>query len=443
MKPIAVIVFCVLAALATVTRAQDTVPGTGADPALAAPGTVPGPAPSRRAVPRADPQPLEPYRWGAFLVYPELVFTGLSDDNIYSSSGDGVNDHALIVSPAVWVVSNWERHLVRMHVSADFARYLDQRTEDTDDYRASIESRHDVSADANVYGGMRVAREHEDRESPEVRNGIEPTRYLASRAYAGLFQQFGRASLRLGLNSVDLDFDDVPFVRGDGSIGIINNDDRDRVQWGVGARVGYELAPRLVLFTQLSVDNRRYESATDDLGYARSSDGTRALVGVRTYVPERLKLEFFAGHMRQDYDDARLADVSNATAGGNLVLRMTEDTTASLFADRTVEETTVFAAGTPVQPASAYLNSYLQANVEHRFTPVFSVYAFGSLSRVDYVGIDRVDDYKSGGAGFVYRLSRRVYVDATYQHRKLDSALPAENFKRNQVFARLAVPLSR
>ena len=442
MKPAAFILGSVLAALFALHGAQAQDPA-GAEPGVTEPGTVPGPAPSRRAVPRAEPLPLEPYRWGDFLVYPELVLTGLSDDNIYSTQGDGVNDHALIVSPALWLVSNWERHQMRMHASADFARYLDQRTEDTEDYRASIESRYDVSADANVYGGLRVAREHEDRESPEVRNGIEPTRYLASRAYAGLFEQFGRFSMRLAINVVDLDFDDVPFVMGSGGIGIINNDDRDRVQWQAGARVGYELAPRLVLFTQISADHRDYESATDDLGYARSSEGGRVVLGVRSYVPERLKLELFAGRMRQDYDDARLADVSRPTAGGNLVLRASPDTTASLFVDRTVEETTVFAAGTPVQPASAYLNTYVQGNLEHRFTPAFSAYVFASLSRADYQGIERVDDYRSGGAGFVYRLSRRVYLDVTYQHRKLDSALPTEDFRRNQLFARLAVPLSK
>jgi len=442
MKPAGVILGCVVAALFLLHGARAQEPA-GAEPGVAEPGTVPGPAPSRRAVPRSEPLPLDPYRWGDFLVYPELVLTGLSDDNLYSIQGDGVNDHALIVSPAVWVMSNWERHLVRAHASADFARYLDQRTEDTEDYRASIESRYDVSADANLYGGLRVAREHEDRESPEVRNGIEPTRYLASRAYAGLFQQFGRVSVRVALNAVDLDFDDVPFVMGSGAIGIINNDDRDRVQWQAGARLGFELAPRLVLFTQISADHRIYESATDDLGYVRDSEGGRAVLGVRSYVPGRLKLELFAGRMRQDYDDPRLADVSRPTAGGNLVLSASPDTTASVFVDRTVEETTVFAAGTPVLPASAYLNSYVQGNLEHRFTPVFSLYVFGSLSRVDYQGIERVDDYRSGGAGLVYRLSRRVYVDVTYQHRKLDSALPAENFKRNQVFARLALPLSK
>jgi hypothetical protein len=410
-------------------------------PVSPTPGIVPGPAPARRPVLRSEPGPVEPHVVGSMLLYPEIVVTGMVDDNVYSTQTDEIRDEALIFSPALWVQSNWQRHFLGLHASADATRYDTQHSEDTNDYRVSGEGRYDISAQTNVYGGARVAREHEDRESPDARNGIEPTKYKAARGYVGAFHQFGALSARAALNVLSLDFDDVPFVMGSGSTAIINNDDRDRTQTTGGLRVGYEVTQRVVPFVQFSAEQRRYKSGVDDLGLHRDSHGRRFIVGLRTFAPGMFKLEAFAGRMQQKYDDDRLADVHEPTLGGTFVWNLGERTTLSGSADRTIEETTVFAGGTTVVSASSYVNTYGQLDLHHRFTARFLVYAFGSLSRADYQGIERVDDYSGTGVGGVYRVAQNFYVDVTYQHRKLNSQVPTEDFRRNQVFARLAFPL--
>lgn len=441
----AALIVCSSAALA------QQVPPVESPPAAtqAAPGTEPppdivtGPGPGRRPRPVTAPGPVVPFQLGSFLVYPEVVVTELSDDNVFSTHSDRVRDDALILTPSVWVQSNWRRHYLAFNASGDFTRYDTQTTESTDDYRASGEGRFDFSADANVYGGLRVAREHEDRESPEGRNGLEPTRYKLARLYAGAFRKFGRLYLRAGVNALKLDFNDVPFLTGSGVIAIINNDDRDRTQAGAGLRVGYQLTPRLLPFVQFSNDNRRYVSSVDDLGFDRDSNGKRLIAGLRTFSPGVYKLEVFAGLMRQDYEDPRLADVSKPSFGGNLVWETREGATVSASVDRTIEETTVFVGGTPIFPASSYVNTYGQVDVRRFFTPRFLAYVFGSASRADYQGIRRVDDYVTTGFGMLYRWSKWCYVDATYQYRKLYSEVPSEDFRRNQIFVRLAFPLSK
>ena len=416
---------------------EEQVPPPAA-PVSPTPGMVPGPAPARRPVVRPEPGPAEPHLVGDMLVYPEFVVTGMVDDNVYSTQTNEIRDEAIILSPAVWLQSNWERHFLGLHASLDAARYDTQHTEDTTDYRVSGEGRYDISGQTNVYGGARFAREHEDRESPDARNGVEPTKYKAARAYAGAFHQFGALSARAALNVLALDFNDVPFITSSGSTAIINNDDRDRTQTTAGLRVGYELTQRVVPFVQFSAEQRRYKSDVDDLGVHRDSHGRRFIAGVRTFSPGAFKLEAFAGRMQQKYDDDRLADVYEPTFGGTLVWNLGDRTTLSGSADRTIEETTVFIGGTNVLPASSYVNTYGQLDLHHRFTPSFLMYAFGSLSRADYQGIDRVDDYTGAGLGGVYRAARSFYVDLTYQHRKLNSSIPTEDFRRNQVFARLA-----
>ena len=421
--------------------AEEQVPPPAAPEPAPPDNIVPGPAPARRPVVRAEPGPVEPHRIGSLLAYPEIVLTGMADDNVYSTQTDEIRDEALILSPALWLQSNWQRHFLALNASADIARYDTQHTEDTNDYRVSGEGRYDITSDSNVYGGARFAREHEDRESPDSRNGLEPTKYKAARAYAGAFHQAGRLMLRGALNVLSLDFNDVPFVMGSGAIGIINNDDRDRTQTSGGVRVGYELTERVVPFVQASADHRRYKSSVDDLGVHRDSHGQRLIAGVRTFSPGIFKLEAFAGRMQQNYDDAQLADVHQPTYGGSFVWNLGERTTLSGSMDRTVEETTVFAPGTPVVPASSYVNTYGQLDVHHRFTPRFLMYGFGSLSRAAYQGIERNDDYLGAGFGGVYRVAQHMYIDLTYQHRKLNSSDPTEDFRRNMVFARLAFPL--
>jgi hypothetical protein len=440
-----------LLACSSAVLGQDIKPGDAvreapapADAGTAAPARegVAGPAPSRRTVQRAAPAPVEPFKLGSFLLYPELVVTGMYDDNVYSTQSGKIHDSAMIVTPSLWAQSAWTRHYAAFHASADFTRYRDRTEESSEDYRFGGEGRYDVSQATNFYGGLRFAQEHEDRESPDSRNGIEPTLYKVSRGYGGAYWELGNWSLRLGGNVLKLDFNDVPFVSGSGATNIINNDDRDRTQYAAGLRVGYEIRPRLIAFGQLSADRRRYDSSADDLGFERDSNGVRAVLGLRAYAPGSYKLEAFVGGMRQNYNDARLADVSKPSVGANLVWNFGPKTTLAFIGDRTIEETTVSVAGTPTVAASSYLNSYGQANLNHSFTDRFSMYVFGSLSRADYQGIDRVDDYTGAGLGAVYRVARSFYIDLTYQARRLDSSIPSEDFSRNQVFLRLAFPFS-
>ena len=447
-----------LALAASTTFGQEVQPSgsTSAQPAVVpAPAPVspetqqleapvtPGPAPGRRAVePREPLGAVQPYQVGSFLLYPEVVATRMYDDNVFSTQSGTLSDSAWIVSPRIWAQSNWARHFVAFSASADFSRYNRYTTENSDDYRVSGEGRYDISTEANVYGGLKFAREHEDRESPDFRNGIYPTQYTAQRGYAGAFRQLGRWSLRAGANVLRLNFSSVPFVNGEGGTEIINNSDRDRTQTGAGIRVGYELTRQVEGFVQLAADTRRYWYRPDDLGFDRDSNGVRADVGVRAFSPGVYKVEAYVGHMRQNYSDPALADVSVPGFGGNLVWQATKSSTLSFYLDRTIEETTVFSGTVPnVVPASSYLNTYGQLTLDHRFTARTSAYAFGSQSRVDYRGLERIDDYYGAGIGVVHRLAKSVFLDASYQHRRLDSAVPTEDFRRNLVFLRLSFPL--
>jgi hypothetical protein len=409
------------------------------------PVVVPSESPSRRASepPSAPPKERGPYRAGSYLVYPELTLSGFYDSNVFYTNTPRLSDTALQFSPALWMISDWEQDALNFHASADFTKYDTYSGEDTTDWRVSSEGRHDFGIDSNAYGGVRYAREHEDRESPDGRNGILPTVYYAFRGYAGYFQQIENWSVRVGGTALHLDYNDVPFLTGGGLPATINNDDRDRWQYTGGVRVGYEISPRLEPFVQASLDDRRYDNEPDDLGLARNSDGWRALVGFRYNLPKQLKAEVYVGYLKQNYEDAQLADVSKPAFGGTVQWQATEKLRVSGYVDRTVEETTVIQVVPTLVPASSYLNTYGGAGVDYQLTRNLTLQANASYSQVAYQGIDRTDDYVSAGAGIVWRVDRQLYVDVSYLHRNLSSPLPGENFDKNQFFVRLTMPLQQ
>lgn len=393
-------------------------------------GNVPSEGLSRRIVRKAQPLPsIEPLEIGSFLVYPDLTISSLYDDNVYYSGTDKAGDWALIASPTVFAQSNWQRHAVNLYANVDATRYLSRESENSDDYRVSAEGRYDFTQDSNVYGGVRWAQEHEDRESPDSRNGFTPTRYSNERAYGGVFRQLGRLSLRIGGTVQRLDYSDVKFLNG-----IINMDDRDRTHYTGGVRAGWEVSPQFEPFLQIAFDTRRYSNDPDDALFRRDSDGERYLLGARLLRSGTAKAEVFVGYATQRYEDPRFPVVQAPTFGANVVVRPKPGTTLSIYVDRTIEETSL--AG-----ASANLNTYTSLALVSRLTSLVAVHCNGAFSRNEYQLLSRTDDYVSFGLGAYWYLGRSVILETTVQFRNLRSSVSTEDFEKTQALLRLVFPL--
>jgi hypothetical protein len=385
---------------------------------------------SRRIVRKTAPiAPVEPIEAGSFLLYPEILVSGMYDDNVYYAATDKVGDWAAIASPSLFVQSAWDRHALNFYANTEATRYHSRESENTDDHRVSVEGRYDITARTNVFGGYRWAQEHEDRESPDSRNGFSPTRYTNDRAYAGALHNFGSVSLRVGGTAQRLDYKDVRFTNG-----LINMDDRDRDQYTGGFRLTWEALPTFEPFLQVAADVRRYQDRADDLGYQRDSEGVRTLLGARFLKPGRVKAELFGGHLVQRFEDTRFPDIRAPAFGANVIIQATPDTSLSLFADRTAEETTI-------SGVSGNLNSFVSASLFSRISGDFAAHANTSFSRNDYQVMQRTDDYFSAGLGVYYYAARGVTLEASYQFRNLHSSVEAESFQKHQLFLRLILTM--
>ena len=372
------------------------------------------------------------YKLGTFNILPQVSFEELWDDNIFAtdSNVEEESDFVTIVTPSMLITSNWERHELNLLAGASFSAYADHDDEDTQDAWIDIEGRYDFTDSTNLFGGIGYSREHEDRASPDDVIGIDPTVYRALRSHIGLYHKNGPFTLRAGGTFDEIDFDDVNTLTSE-----INNDDRDRDLYSVGARISYMFSPTYKAFVQFATDTRRYDESLDNNSQNRDSDGHRVAAGLAIKNGARFKGEFLIGAIDQNYDDSALQDVDATDFGAKLTWRPGTSTIITANVDRTVEETTLI-------NASSFLNTSAGIGIQHKLAPRTILKASVSSGESDYKGIRREDDFFSLSAGVQYQLARHFYAEGNYRYSERDSNIDNEDFDRNQVLFQLRAEIA-
>jgi len=364
----------------------------------------------------------EGIRVGDFRLSSAIVASEYYDDNIYVTKDNQVDDYVTLLTPTFSAQSLWSRHQLKFDAGGEVARYARNSSENSEDYWVNGSGRYDFTKQTNVFAGAGVSRRHEDRVTPVAVFGVEPTLYDERAAHAGLATGSGAFSVRLAATYDRLAFRDVRTT-----IGTLNNDDRDRKQNSVGARINYAANTNWTVFLQGNSDRRRYDQAVDDYGYQRDSKGYSAVAGVQYRQGKTLNGELYAGRLKQTYDDARFADVSEPDFGGRLNWRLAAHTTLSAYLDRSLEETTL-------PGASGYLYTLGGLRANHFLNPDWRVHAYYGRARSDYQGLDRQDDYDDAGAGITRMVTPGLSFSAEYRYLKRDSSVSGDDFTRNQVF---------
>ncbi len=237
---------------------------------------------------------------------------------------------------------------------------------------------------------------------PNSQASADPTVYYSTKVFIGTAFEAGPLMVRIGATGEDLNY---LSPSGLALPGALNNDDRDQLQYSVGARVGYNVTPDFIPFVQATTDTRDYTQSTDDFGYQRSSTGYRASVGA-TYKPSSaMSIEAFIGSLHQDFDDARFASLNKPYFGANLDWKPKFGTRFSALIDRALEETTAVGA-------SSYLDTTLALDAEHALTPDLVADARIAFSNNDYEGTSRQDRVTDARAGFKYYFDPVVFFGA-------------------------------
>ena len=385
---------------------------------------------SERPRPAYDPAGV---RTGGFLLFPSVEFGVASDDNIYRSPNAEEGDAIRSVRPRLFGLSQWRNHKIGFDAGLDASLFRDADKENVTNWFASAEGRLDITRDAWVRAALGARELHEERGDPNSPRTVERpvSRQLLS-ATIEAFRRVNRLTLGVEGRYLDVAYEDA--VNSVTGRRIVQND-RDRGEGQVSARIGWELTPGYEAFVDATRYLRRYDRLQGEERYDRDSDGTEVVAGTRLDLGTVLSGELFAGYRKQTYEeDDRLPTAEGLTYGGTLTWNMTPLTTVHGTVRRAVDESTL-------RQASGYLSTAFQIGVDHELRRNLLVGATIDATANEYEGIAREDDIVTGRIEATWLVRRNLHADFGYRFQSRDSTVERDDYDKNYVYLNVRVQL--
>lgn len=367
-------------------------------------------------------------RLGGFMFYPDLTVQENYNSNIYATQSNEKSDFITSIEPTLDLRSNWNNHALNLHADSRVVRYADHNDEDFTDYTLSADGKIDVLRDFRLFGGAGYQIRHEPRSSPDNQGGTEPTEYSVRGANLGAEKEFNRLSFRLDGKAERFEYDNVRNAAGT----TLDQSGRDRDQYEVGLRTGYEIAPLRKVYLLTSYNTREYDHLTN--GFNRDSDGYLVAAGAQYDLTGLIFLDAYAGYRKQDYSDQRLRDIDGWASGIKVTWNVTKLTTITGSLDRDIEETTLV-------NSSGYFQTRAELRADHELLRNLILTARLGYQNDDFQGIARDDDYYLAGLGAKYLIDRNFSLGGGYSYRTRESNVVGGDFDENVVMLRLSAHL--
>lgn len=367
-------------------------------------------------------------RMGGFMLYPEIGVQESYNSNIFATTSNEQSDFITAIEPSLDLRSNWNNHALNLHADSSVVRYWDNDDENFTDYTLSADGRVDVLRDLRLFGGAGYQIRHEPRSSPDNQGGTEPTEYSVAGANLGVEKEFNRLSFRLNGKTERYEYDNVRNASGT----VLDQSGRDRDEHEIGLRTGYEIGPLRNVYLLTNYYIREYDKLTG--GFNRDSDGYLVGVGTQYDLTGLVFIDAYAGYRRQDYDDARLREMTGWASGIKVTWNVTPLTTLTGTLDRDIRETTV-------TNASGYFQTKAELRADHELLRNLILTASLGYQNDDFQGVSRDDDYTLVGLGAKYLINRNFTLSGGYGYRSRDSNVSGGDFDENVVLVRLGAQL--
>ncbi len=359
-------------------------------------------------------------RAGSFLILPKVDVSETYNDNIYATDTNTESDFVTAVSPSISVQSLWSRHALGLKAGLSQYWYASKTTEDRLDWNFGADGRLDVLRDTNITGSASYRQAHEDRGSANSpTSAAEPVEYNLFDSSVGLFQRFNRVTAQLKGTFDQYDYKNVALIGG----GTLNEDSRDRNEYGGGLRLGYDLSPDTNVYAEGKLNKRSYDmSAPVD----RNSNGYEAVIGSEFKLSRLAQGEVYVGYQRQTYDASYYSATSGLAYGAKVNWFVTPLTTVRLSAASTIEES--------IDPgASGYMSQKVGIGLDHELLRNLILSGDVSYENDDFGNISRQDDVTSALFGATYLLNNFFAVGVNYGIVDRSSNVPGADYTQNQV----------
>ncbi|MDG1287750.1 MAG: outer membrane beta-barrel protein [Rickettsiales bacterium] len=362
------------------------------------------------------------------------------NDNIYRSDGNEESDFIGIFRPGVRLKTDLKPYQVDIEGRVEVGEYFSESENSYVDTDLKARVGYDITPTTNVYVAGRHQKEHVAigafTDTPNSQ-AAEPTDYMYGELSGGVKvdEPVWMAHVNTGIDFFDYDNS----RRRDGTQ--IINDDRDRDENHVTARVGYKLQEESVLYVEGTYNNRRYDSRVDStLLFPRDSDGIEALVGVKlgNRRSSPLFVDLGVGYLQQDYDAAILPEVTGVALRGNVQWRPDDLWRVRGNVTRDVRETSTTGA-------SGYLQTRIGTEATYQLLDTLKVGGKLRYTQNDFEvnqaagGVKRTDNIYDGGIFADYNFHEDYVVGGEYLHVNRDSDRASNDYASNVFLLRLGV----
>lgn len=366
-------------------------------------------------------------RAGSFRIQPTLA-TGVEyQSNVYVEDTNTDSSIITTVSPEVDIVSDWNRHALRLSLGAEYGAYSVSDDDNYFDYNAELAGVIDISRAMRLTATLGYDHGHESRGSDDIAATLLATEPVQTDTFSlNLLGEaaFGRFTVSPFGNFAYLNFDDVSFQGG----GTQNNDDRDRTRLELGAELEYAVLSGYSVFVEPAYLRNDYSSAVDDTGVNRDSDGFRVLAGAKVDLTRVIEASIGIGYSSFNYDDPVLQNFSGLAVeiGGDWAI--TPRTGLNFDISRAVTETTIAGASNGIESAVS-----LAATYELLRTVTLNTNLGYTL--IEYDGAAREDNLFSLGFGVDWRVTRDLTLSPSYAFRMRESNVNGLDYQNHLIGA--------
>ncbi|MFN3867572.1 MAG: outer membrane beta-barrel protein [Hyphomicrobiaceae bacterium] len=409
------------------TREPDDIaafenPPAGYDPLLFQIEDI-DPVADRRIDRLARFEPFDPVgvRIGSFVLFPELE-TGASYYSNVLRSPNARSDTAADVRPSGRLVSDWKRHALELRGTAVLSFHNENDSEDDRAYALEARGRLDVTSRTNIQARMAHDVAQESRSAIDANTTGERATLTRDTLAVAAQHRFNRLTVQLRGSLDDYSYSDV-------DVGGVtqSNAQRDYTEYKQAVRATWEFKPTISGFTEVEVNQRRYDTVASSDGIGRDSDGERYRVGVSFGSSgQKLRGEAAIGYGRQAPRDKRLEDIDGILVDANLAWRMTDLTTLSFNARTDVSETQTAGSGGVLTRAAG-------VELRHAFRTYLIGTAGFTYTNQDYIGVAIDENELRADLGLEYFLSREAVLFGRYRHTMFDSSSPGASYNSDEV----------
>ncbi len=381
------------------------------------------PASTRQGDPDAS-QPLG-VPSGPFVIVPSITGAAFYDDNVFARRTNREGDWAYVLRPEIgWRSNNWSNAQINGGAFVEKRWYSKFASEDVTNFGVGTGGTYQPDANTQLVGRVQYLHGHEDRgTSDSITNTFtSPVSYDQLEAAGAINKRFDRFWTSIGAAAAWIRFTD-PTLNGV----TISQAYRNGEILSVPARLGYVVAPSTSVFVEVAGNRRNFNvDSFDSRGYR--------VVGGMLFEPgqgTRVKGEFFAGYMNQNYSGIGFQTVSTWTIGSALAFLVAPNVTAVLESRRDAKEASLSGGVVPGDGVSV-IQTVVAGRMDFRVAP--KVVLGGGVGYVvdEFLGAGRTDRSWSPLFSAKYFATRNLTLGFDYRYLNFDSSgLNVANYYKN------------